>query len=194
MGFAYSSRTVPYFGELETGDGFFIQEFSDDLLVVIIDALGHGSKAAKLARDIEGFLEGHGCEDVEWLITEIHRSFLGSIGAAITIVFFDAGSKSAYGVGIGNTLVRQIANEKRSFPAQPGIVGELLPTLHPFQFAFADGDVFMFTTDGIKENINFELLPNANNETVEYLSSKFIETFSKPYDDATAIAVRYTDE
>ena len=60
MGFAYSSRTVPYFGEIETGDGFFIQEFSDDLLVVIIDALGHGSKAAKLARGIEGFLEGHG--------------------------------------------------------------------------------------------------------------------------------------
>ncbi|MCG9681254.1 serine/threonine-protein phosphatase [Vibrio sp. Isolate23] len=193
MGFSYSSRAVPYFGELETGDGFFIQEFSEALLVVIIDALGHGSKAAKLAREIEHFLEEHGCEDVEWLMTELHRVFLGSIGAAVTIVFFDAIHKSANGIGIGNTLVRQLASEKRSFPAQPGIVGEMLPTLRPFQFTFADGDVFMFTTDGIKENINGDLLPNANYETVESLSSKFIESFSKPYDDATAIAVRYTD-
>lgn len=194
MGFSYSSRAVPYFGELETGDGFFIQEFSDDLLVVIIDALGHGSKASKLAREIEGFLEGNGCEDVEWLITELHRVFLGSVGAAITMVFFDATRKSAYGIGVGNTLVRQLVNEKRSFPAQPGIVGEMLPTLHPFQFNFSDGDVFVFTTDGIKENISAECFSNAHNESVELLSSKFIESFSKPYDDATAIAVRYSDE
>lgn len=194
MGFEYSVYCVPYQGEPEAGDGYYVAHLGDDLLVVIIDVLGHGPKAASLARIIESKLEQLACKDINWVVSDLHQQLIGSLGAAITVVYFDSESQQAKGIGIGNTLVRQLGQNYRSFAAQAGIVGELLPTLRPFEFRFEFDETYLFTTDGVKENIDPTEMEFANGKALEYLSSFFVRNYSKPYDDATAIVVRYCDE
>lgn len=191
MGFEYSVYCVPYQGELEAGDGYYVHKFEDDLIVAIIDVLGHGPKAASLARIIEAELEEIACRDIKWMVTHLHQALAGSLGAALTIVYFDHKSRRATGLGIGNTLVRQLGQNYRSFAAQAGIVGELLPTLRPFEFDFSHDETYLFTTDGVKENIDRTELEFANSKALDYLSAFFVRSFSKPFDDATAIVVRY---
>ncbi|TFH92696.1 SpoIIE family protein phosphatase [Vibrio ouci] len=194
MGFEYSVHCLPYQGELETGDGYYVARVGDDLLVVIIDVLGHGPEAASLARSIEVTLEQIACKDIKGMMSDLHQKLSGTLGAAITVVYFDSGSQEARGIGIGNTLVRQLGQNYRSFSAQAGIVGELMPTLRPFEFRFEFDETYLFTTDGVKENIDPTEVEFANGKALDYLSSFFVRSFSKSYDDATAILVRYCNE
>jgi len=194
MGFQYSVKCVPYRDEPQAGDGVYIAEVENGLLVTIIDVLGHGAKAACLAREIEQFLGEVGSTDIDWLMRQVHQFLLGSLGAAMTMVFFDSEKLKGYGLGVGNTLIRQLGDGGRSYQAQAGIVGELLPHLKIFEFDFAGEDTFLFTTDGVKENISQPELEHANGKALEYLTSYFINSFSKPFDDATVIVVRYSDD
>ena len=194
MKFQFSVYCVPYQGEPQAGDGHFVCRLDNGLLVVIIDVLGHGVKAAELARKMEVKLQKIANEDVESLVCTMHKYLLGSLGAAMTAVYFDGETQQAKGVGIGNTLVRQLGENYRSFSAQAGIVGELLPTLRPFSFGFQADETYLFTTDGVKENIDPDEMAFANSKALDYLSSYFVANYSKPYDDSTAIVVRYCYE
>jgi hypothetical protein len=194
MNFQYSVYCVPYQGEPQAGDGHFVRRLDNGLLVVIIDVLGHGNKAAELARRMEAKLENIATNDIEWLVKTMHDELIGSLGAAMTAVYFDSKTQQATGIGIGNTLVRQLGNQYRSFSAQAGIVGELLPTLRPFSFEFQADETYLFTTDGVKENIDPDEMMFANSKALDYLSSYFVNNYSKPYDDSTAIVVRFCYE
>ncbi|MBW3695020.1 serine/threonine protein phosphatase [Vibrio sp. T187] len=194
MGFSHYHRIEPYLGEVESGDGLVIQQSDKDLLVVIIDVLGHGSKAAKLARKMENFIEGNLTFDLLWLMTKLHKKFLEYQGAAVTMVYFNGETKKIKGVGVGNTLVRKCGMPWQSFHSQPGIVGELLPTLRCFEGRFVSGDVFLFTTDGIKENIDAHECESVQYQSLQSFSNYLFDNFSKQYDDSTVIVVRYDDE
>ncbi|OAJ92769.1 SpoIIE family protein phosphatase [Vibrio bivalvicida] len=194
MGFQYGVKCIPYRDEPEAGDGFYISELENGLFVTIIDVLGHGVKAAALARQLEKQLEEIASADIDWTMRQAHQYLLGTIGAAMTIVFFDVEERKGYGLGVGNTLIRQLGENGGSYQAQAGIVGELLPNLKHFEFNFEGEDTFLFTTDGVKENISNSELEDANGKAVEYLSSYFIHSFSKPFDDATVIVVRFSDD
>lgn len=194
MSFQYSVKCVPYRDEPEAGDGFYINELESGLLVLIIDVLGHGPKAAQLARQIEVWMEEYISTDIEWTLRQLDKRMLGSLGAAMTLVYFDKNKGHAYGFGVGNTLMRHIGDNGGSYSAQAGIVGELLPNLRPFEFEFNNDDTFIFTTDGVKENLSSEEISYAQGKAVGHLSSYFVESFSKPFDDATAIVVRYCND
>ncbi|WP_367989592.1 SpoIIE family protein phosphatase [Vibrio sp. NTOU-M3] len=193
MGFEYCVRVVPYFGELEAGDGVVVWEVPQGLLVVVIDVLGHGQNAAQLARQMEYYIQDKASMDIEWLMSQLHKYFIGSIGAAATMVFFNRETMTFKGVGIGNTLLRRCAEPMKSFHAQPGVVGELLPTLRPFSSPFSSSESYLFTTDGIKENLDFDQLRGACHGSLSHLAAFLIDNFSKRHDDATVIAVRYHD-
>ena len=194
MGFQYSVKCVPYRDEPEAGDGFHICELENGLLVTIIDVLGHGVKAAQLARQIEEFLNDFASADIDWTMRQTHQFLVGSLGAAMTIVFFEPTKLKGYGLGVGNTLIRHLGDKATSFHAQAGVVGETLPNLRQFEFEFSEDSTFLLTTDGVKENISQAELDHANGKALDYISSYFIESFSKPFDDATAIVVRFTHD
>ncbi|MGF1753789.1 SpoIIE family protein phosphatase [Vibrio makurazakiensis] len=194
MGFRHYSRIEPYTGEVVSGDGFVVLENNSDLLVTIIDVLGHGEKAAKLAREMEIFIKDNFSFDILWLMSELHLQFIERQGAAVTMVYFCRKTMTIKGLGVGNTLVRKCGEPWQSFHAQPGIVGELLPHLRCFTSPFKSGDVFLFTTDGIKENINSEECLSVQYQSLQIFTHYLFDNFSKQYDDSTVIVVRYDDE
>lgn len=194
MGLDYSARVVPYLGELEAGDGFVIDERPNGVLVVVIDVLGHGEQAAVLAREIERFIQHSRDWPVAGLITALHQHLKGTLGAAATMVFFDTRAWVAEGVGVGNTLMRQVWPKTRSFPAKSGVIGEMLPNLLPFQCSFQPGDMFVFTSDGISENLDEEAVSAAAIISCDAVVGLLFERYAKEFDDATALAIRFRDE
>ncbi|ELA3109458.1 SpoIIE family protein phosphatase [Vibrio vulnificus] len=191
MGFDFVTVNDPCSGEYVSGDGAVIHEFEHGLLVVIIDVLGHGEKAAKTARAMESYIKELCSSDIVWLMEKVHEHFLTSQGAAMTMVYFDRLTHQLKGVAIGNTLLRRCGEEWQSYHAQPGVVGELLPTLKPFHDVFKDGDTFLFTTDGIKENIDPESCQSFQYHSLGSFTHFLTTNFGKSYDDSTVIAVRY---
>ncbi|EMB51888.1 SpoIIE family protein phosphatase [Vibrio mimicus] len=191
MNFDIAVRQVPYFGEPEAGDGYMVYQNEDDLLVVIIDALGHGPNAADLARAMERFLNEKANFDLTWLMQSLHEHFMGSLGAAVTMLHLDCRKNQFSGVGIGNNLLRKVNHSAQSFHAQPGVVGEMIPTLRQFQGTFQPEDWFILTTDGIRENLDLHEadVPWAQSSALR-MASYYMDHFSKHHDDATVIVVR----
>ncbi|EEY99695.1 serine phosphatase RsbU regulator of sigma subunit [Vibrio sp. RC586] len=191
MDFDIAVRQVPYFGEPEAGDGYLVYQNEDDLLVVIIDALGHGTHAAELARAMEKYLKEKANFDLTWLMKSLHERFLGSLGAAVTMLHLDSRNYQFSGIGIGNNLLRKVNRRTQSFYAQPGIVGEMIPSLREFQGAFQPQDWFVLTTDGIRENLDLdEAGAPWLQHSARQIASYYMEHFSKYHDDATVIVVR----
>ncbi len=111
MGFDFVTVNDPCSGEYVSGDGAVIHEFEHGLLVVIIDVLGHGEKAAKTARAMESYIKELCSSDIVWLMEKVHEHFLTSQGAAMTMVYFDRLTHQLNGVAIGNTLLRRCGEE-----------------------------------------------------------------------------------
>ncbi|MDW6001935.1 SpoIIE family protein phosphatase [Vibrio mangrovi] len=191
MPFEWYSRCVPCFGESESGDGLSVRESASGLMVAIIDVLGHGPAAARLAREMERYLDVQQTNDLPQLLERMHHHFLGSLGAAVTLVYFDYQSECFEGVGVGNTLARKCGEEWTSYAAQPGIVGEMIPTLKLFRGSFRPGERFLFTTDGVKENLDPRQCRFAQYRSLPYFVSFLIEHFGKSHDDTTVIALEY---
>ncbi|RTZ24393.1 SpoIIE family protein phosphatase [Vibrio penaeicida] len=192
--FTYGVRSRPYFGEVVCGDGSVILESDKGLFVAIIDSLGHGQNAAKLSREMEDSINKENSFDLQWLIKKLNEEFKGSIGAAVTLFTLDRINKKFECINIGNNCVRIISHSSSSLSAQPGIVGERIPSLMPISDNYQFGDMFVLTTDGIKEHFCLSECPTLRYETAENASSIIMERFSKRHDDATVIVVRCDDE
>lgn len=192
--FSYSVRSRPFYGEVVCGDGSVILESDEGLFVAVIDSLGHGQHAASLSRKIEESIQNESSFDLKWLLNKLNEEFKGSIGAAITLFTLNRATKTFECVGVGNNSVRVFSKSTMSLGSQPGIVGERIPTLNPFSDRYVDGDMFVLTTDGIKEHFDLSECPTLKYETADSASGIIMERFSKRHDDATVIVVRCSDE
>ncbi|MDW6093928.1 SpoIIE family protein phosphatase [Vibrio rhizosphaerae] len=195
MPFEWFSRCIPCFGESESGDGLLVRENDAGLMVAIIDVLGHGPDAARLAREMEGYLDS--CfdarihDDLPQQLELMHDYFRGRLGAAVTLAFFNVQTRCFQGVGVGNTLMRKCGDDWISYFAQPGVVGEMIPTLNLFQGSFGNNERFLFTTDGIKENLDLRLCHYAQYRPLPQFASFLVEQFGKPHDDMTVMVLEY---
>ncbi|SJN59462.1 Stage II sporulation protein E (SpoIIE) [Vibrio ruber DSM 16370] len=198
MPFDWYSRSIPCVGESESGDGLLVREHDNVLMVAIIDVLGHGQEAAHLAREMEGYLDGcfnnRSFDGVSQLLEQMHDYFRGSLGAAVTLVSFNLRTRVFQGVGVGNTLMRKCGDDWVSYFAQPGIVGEMIPTLNLFQGTFSNNDRFLLTTDGIKENLDLRECHFVQYRPLPQFVSFLIERFGKPHDDITVMVLEYKHE
>ncbi|KUI96660.1 SpoIIE family protein phosphatase [Vibrio sp. MEBiC08052] len=195
MPFEWYSRCIPCLGESESGDGLLVRENDAGLMVAIIDVLGHGPEAARLAREMEGYLDG--CfntqlsDQLPQLLEQMHDYFRGSLGAAVTLVSFDIQTRCFQGVGVGNTLMRKCGDDWISYFAQPGVVGEMIPTLNVFQGLFGNNERFLLTTDGIKENLDLRQCHFVQYRPLPQFASFLVEHFGKPHDDITVMVLEY---
>ncbi|MDP2574678.1 SpoIIE family protein phosphatase [Vibrio penaeicida] len=192
--FTYGVRSRPYFGEVVCGDGSVILESDKGLFIAIIDSLGHGQSAAKLSREMELSINRENSFDLQWLLKKLDEEFRGSIGAAVTLFTLDRKKKKFECLNVGNNCVRVISHTSTSLNAQPGIVGERIPSLIPTSDNYEVGDMFVLTTDGIKEHFSLSDCPTLKYETAETATDIIMERFSKRHDDATVIVVRCDDE
>ncbi|QMV15541.1 SpoIIE family protein phosphatase [Vibrio spartinae] len=195
MPFEWYSRCIPCLGESESGDGVLVRENDSGLMVAIIDVLGHGPEAARLAREMEGYLDAcfhtQSADELPRRLEQMHDYFRGSLGAAVTLVFFNLQTRCFQGVGVGNTLMRKCGDDWRSYCAQPGIVGEMIPTLNVFQGSFGNNERFLLTTDGIKENLDLRQCHFAQYRPLPQFASFLVEHFGKSHDDITVIVLEY---
>src|SRR5437879_10439108 len=93
---------LPLPGQTDCGDHHVVQAFAGGVLVAVIDAIGHGAEAARVAGLAAGVLERHPAEPVDALLLKCHERLRGSRGAAISVASFDHRSRTMTWLGVGN--------------------------------------------------------------------------------------------
>jgi len=179
----------------ESGDRHLVKPFQNGILVVVVDGLGHGPKAAIAAKAAISALENRAREPVTSLLQHCHRALRGTRGAVVSLASFNvlAGTMTWAGVGnVNGLLVR--ANAKSDRPQETllprgGVVGYQLPSLYPETIQVAHGDMLILATDGIRSRFTQDLMLDG---PAQQVADYILTHHSRGTDDALVLAARYT--
>lgn len=185
---------APLPGEADCGDLYVVRAFDGGVLVAVIDGIGHGAEAARVAGLAASVLERHAAEPVHALLLRCHKRLRGSRGAAISLASFDDRACTMSWLGVGNVngvLLRagSPANPRRdSLLVRSGMVGDRLPELELAAIPVERGDLLIMATDGIANGFR-EALPGKLEP--QQLAEQIERGYARTTDDALVLVARY---
>ena len=186
--------SAPLPGQTESGDRFLVEPFARGALVAVVDALGHGHRAAQIAAQAVDTLNGHAQDSVTALVRRCHDALRDRHGATMSLASFDWRSHQMTWLGIGNVIGLLVPHAfhpdapLRRLLVRGGVVGGDLPDLKPTTVEVTPGDTLIIATDGIDEGFGGELPADlAPQPLAEHIFSRY----AKSTDDALVLVARY---
>ena len=176
--------TLPREGEKANGDAALVRRADEGVLIVVLDALGHGEKAAQAADIGMAYLAeaplGRGLRPV---VEGLHERLRGTRGAAATLLLLH--NPRLEGCGVGNVGLRSY---RARIPAMltPGVLGGSLTRLRLFQGEVAPGDRIILFSDGISTRFDEE---GKRSAPALATCQAIMERHRKPHDDATVLVI-----
>lgn len=181
-------------GQGDSGDGYLVEAYPGGVLVVAIDGLGHGPKAAVVAKAAVAALEGHVHEPVDLVIKHCHRKLRGTRGVVMSLATFSARDGTMTWVGVGNVIGLLLrANQKAKRPRETllsrgGVVGYKLPSLYPVVHSVYPGDTLVFASDGLRSGFTDGVILE---DSPQQIADHLLENYGRDTDDALVLVARY---
>jgi negative regulator of sigma-B (phosphoserine phosphatase) len=188
---AWGAATLALPGETECGDRHVVEAFEGGAMVALIDALGHGPEAARVAAVAAQTLAQHSREGPAALIQRCHAGLRGTRGAAVSLASYDAARGTLTWLGIGNVGGVLVSADPQRQPRlrdllrHGGVVGDRLPELNPSVLPVAPGDALILTTDGVAHYYERDLPAAIDPE----LADRMLARFARRTDDAAVLVV-----
>jgi negative regulator of sigma-B (phosphoserine phosphatase) len=191
-------------GEGESGDQYLVEPFSNGVLVVVVDGLGHGFQASRAAEAAITVLRSRADQPPAWLLRYCHQALRGTRGAVMSLASIARNGHSggpASGVmtwlGVGNVdglLVRSAATSGKPYESllqRRGIVGYRLPELRPVTVPLQPGDTLILTTDGVQGDFVREHPAFRAGRPPQQLADHILSQYGRSADDSLALVARY---
>jgi negative regulator of sigma-B (phosphoserine phosphatase) len=181
----------------ESGDGYLVESYPSGVLVAVVDGLGHGPRAAVVAKTAVAALEGHAHESVDLLIKRCHQELLGTRGAVMSLAAFSARDEAMTWVGVGNVAGlflradQKAARPREALLSRGGVVGYHLPSLYPAVLSICPGDTLVFATDGLQSGFTEGV---ALGDSPQEIADHLLGTYDRGTDDALVLVARYVGE
>ncbi len=183
-------RTRPMPGELRCGDLALALEMADGLLLALVDGTGHGENAALAADRIRVHLTSWASADLKTLMQGAHQALLGTVGAAVSLLFVSPRLMHARYLGVGNTGLARRAGASWRPVSKDGMLGHRLPTLLEQGTDLASGDLLVLWTDGLG-GMPDAVSPRDTMRGAQELADGLVERQGKAHDDAGCMVLRW---
>lgn len=187
----YHLAKVPLLSEEKCGDTAVIKEFDNQIFLAVVDVLGHGPEARKLAIIIETFLAENYREDLMDMLVSLHEHIKGSRGAVAALCLLNTDSGMLKYTGIGNITTRTFGLINQRLLSRDGVIGYMIRSPKEEIVKMAENDILVVYSDGIKEHFEFEDNPGIFKLTAKEIATWVITQFGKKEDDAICLALRY---
>ena len=177
-------------GERVSGDLALVERRDHLTLLALVDALGHGPEAHKVAERARRVLQGKWSADAGACIRTLHEGLRGSLGAVAGIAIVDHATKSLRYVGVGNTALRIFGSSDSRLPSTAGTLGGQIRSPSEHRRVIAAGDVVVMYTDGIKDRFELADYPQMRYQSANTVARAIVDRFGKNHDDAGCIVLR----
>lgn len=148
---AFLSR--PADGEIVCGDAVVVRHDGAVTLVAVIDVLGHGPEASKVALQAVKFLDSAPLTRAITLVNGLHDALRGTRGAAVAICVLRGFQLDACGVGNVET---RVVGSRVPVISTPGIVGARVGVLRESLGRLSSGDRLVCWSDGISSRLELD--------------------------------------
>jgi negative regulator of sigma-B (phosphoserine phosphatase) len=170
------------------GDFGIITETADEIFLALVDVLGKGAGAAKIATIAGEYLRRNSSFELPLLMQGLHNFLIGTRGAVAALGRIHPASGRFSCVSVGNIFVQIWGGQKTHVIPQEGIVGYQMPTLREQTLLLHGGDVLVIHSDGVRGHVDFlqcQSILRKPNPAAEMISN-----FGKEDDDASCIVAR----
>ncbi len=180
----WASAIRPLPGQLACGDLSYVRVMDDLAWIVLVDVLGHGAPAGKLAAEIFAWLESQPVMEPEATIEALDRAIRGSRGCVASVAVIDAAARRLRYGGIGNITARLIGPGAEQFVNRDGVVGYRI--VHPPQIErmLMPGATLLMHTDGISSRAVADRVREFEGASASTIAERMLSRCSKPTDDA----------
>lgn len=187
-----SARVRAFPGAQKCGDAALALECAGGLLIAIIDASGHGIRAAAVAEQAVEVLTRECSSNVAALLGKVHHVLQGTLGAAAGLAFVDPRSGRVTYAGVGNTRAAKLGTIPWQGVSRDGTLGERLPAHFPDQrIVLEKGDILMLTTDGIPEIAGRKFVSERGYWGAANITQRLLAEVSKLHDDAGCVVLKW---
>lgn len=174
--------TCPREYERESGDAVVVRQEGERLIFAVIDALGHGSPAALVARRAVEVVESADRETSALdLQMKLHRALANTRGAAALVCTVSQGRIE--GCGVGNVEMRAIGAPV-PVVLSPGILGLQVRKFRVFQQPITLPTRLVAFTDGISPRFSTAAL---NDLSPEQACARLFAQHRRLHDDASVL-------
>jgi anti-sigma regulatory factor (Ser/Thr protein kinase)/serine/threonine protein phosphatase PrpC len=174
----------------ENGDAFIVKEWKHNLLVGLIDGLGHGEPAQKAALAAQNYVQTHYDQPLDKVFSGANRACRATRGVVMALARFLSITRMSF-ASVGNVEARALRGHERiPFAVQRGIVGTQEIHAHVQEFAWNSQAVFVLHTDGLQSHWQWSDFAGLEREAAQMIASKLMRKLADDNDDATALVVK----
>jgi phosphoserine phosphatase RsbX len=187
-GLSIAQASLPCAGESVSGDCIVVRRFASGVMVAVVDALGHGPRAAAVAESARACLESLALPPragAAGVIEELHATLRETRGAAAMVCLLDG--PVLEGAGVGNVELRAIG-AALPIVLSPGILGVQVRRIRSFSGRLAPGSRLFVFSDGISRNAPFAALAQLG---VEQACQALLHEHRHAHDDASVVALSF---
>jgi serine phosphatase RsbU (regulator of sigma subunit) len=185
-----SSR--PFLGERVSGDLIWFRKVDNILYLALIDALGHGTEANRMAVIIESALENSAFSTLKKMVSIMHESAKSDLGAAASLLRIDTSNGNFECVTVGNTTVR-LTRDQQPYdpPSTPGVLGQSMRTPVSYTTKLVGGEVIFVFSDGVGSDFEQSMYPRLARMSAEAISRLTLRKYGKSVDVASVAVIKY---
>lgn len=183
------SRPRP--GEELNGDAYFVSEHDGELLLAVVDGLGHGRGANEAALAAVETLSNWRGEPLQELVWGVHESLRSTRGAVMGAVVIDTSRGTYVYAGVGNVELRLVG---ASDPGRPvptnGTLGARLQNVRVWPHRLSEGTTLVLASDGISATWDISSYPGLAAKSPQMLAGVLLRDFVRNSDDATVLVYK----
>ncbi|MBI5589717.1 MAG: SpoIIE family protein phosphatase [Deltaproteobacteria bacterium] len=176
----------------ECGDTGIIRTYDSQCFLGLVDALGHGKEAYRIACLAHDYLERNFHDDLVMMMKGLHEHLKGTRGIVAALCRMDINTGELLYVGVGNICVKIMGPRAFTFVPRDGIIGYVIPTPCEQHRRLYSGDTLVMYSDGIREHFDPLDCAGLFSGSAQSIASGLLRQFGKKDDDASCIALRYT--
>src|SRR5574341_158804 len=179
-----------------SGDHYVVKPIHEGALLAVVDGLGHGEKAAEAAKIVVATVNEYTEGSIISIFSRCHERLKGTRGVVMSLALINAADRTMTWAGVGNVeglLLRggrdSASQARGNFLLQSsGVIGDRLPPLLASTKILLDGDIVIFSTDGIRsgfdKGLNLRSAP-------QHIADSILASYRRESDDALVLVARY---
>jgi anti-sigma regulatory factor (Ser/Thr protein kinase)/serine/threonine protein phosphatase PrpC len=174
----------------ENGDAFVVKEWKDNLLVGLIDGLGHGEPAQMAALAAQNYVQTHYDLPLDKIFCGTNRACRATRGVVMALARFLSRTRMSF-ASVGNVEARASCGRQRiPFAVQRGILGAQEIHVCVQEFTWNSEGVLILHTDGLQTRWQWNDFAGLEREPAQVMASKLMRKLADDNDDATVLIVK----
>lgn len=190
----YGALRVAMRHEVACGDAWHLRATPGQVVVSLIDGLGHGPLASDAAEaGIQAVAQSTATTAPD-LIAAMHAAMAGSRGGAAAVACVDVATGALQFAGVGNISASVCeATTARGLASHPGIVGVQFRRAQPFSLHANAGTLLLLHSDGLQARWNLRDFPGLVHRHPALIVAVLQRDFDRGRDDTGIVALRLGD-